>query len=166
MMTRIGAKLFIIMIFFYLHLFFYAYAHLIREDISKIRKDSAVPSVDLHEISGERQDVLSIQSSEKLKTKRKGKKLKPKKKDSVTAVTSHFSSANVRRLIIRSRKIKRRRISLWLGLKYFFISIIDPSCGKIFDFVDEDNINDNIGFHPGVVPTSSFGPVCGPNGCF
>eukprot|EP00981_Chlorochromonas_danica_P002075 scaffold421_cov176-Ochromonas_danica.AAC.1 len=93
------------------------------------------------------------------------------------------SRQEAKKLASRTKKSKRnskkhhkraRKVSWHQVLRTFFVSLFDPTCGGRIDLDETDSsgsgsstgIPSRHEVTPGIVPMATYGPVCGPNGCF
>lgn len=71
----------------------------------------------------------------------------------------------------KKKKTKKRKVmpklNWWSGVHYFLRSVVDPTCAGFIKCRKSPRVNSHTNegmMMAGVGP--SFGPVCGPNGCF
>ena len=90
-----------------------------------------------------------------------------KDEDDITAVVK--SSEKQRKKKKKTKKLKSKSLSYMM--KCFVVSIFDPTVNGEIDISHNTTVTVNNGNNGGVMFTNaaaapSYGPVCGPNGCF
>ena len=91
------------------------------------------------------------------------------RKEEEIIVTVVKSSEKQRKKKKKVKKLKTKSLSYMM--KCFVVSIFDPTVNGKIDISHNNTVTLNIGNNGGVMFTNaaaapSYGPVCGPNGCF
>jgi hypothetical protein len=96
------------------------------------------------------------------------------------AENSNLASSRTQKMKLKTKLLKRTRLnrrlramsemnSWYSMIKYFCISLVDPTCAGLI--VQKPSHSSSTGSRVGhssglgLSSSSSFGPVCGPNGC-